>query len=588
MSVVQGTVYEAFRATAHRYPENDFLCILPQTAARYGIVARSYSYADAAREVETLEGKYRAAGAGLAHRVGLMLENRPAFFFHWLALNALGASVVPMNPEWRSAELEYLVAHSEIGVAVVPLDRVEELKRAGTASGRTLAVTTADLASLDEATSPARAAESLGAGAGRNPKAGAGPSPNPGVNPNPALGPNTECALLYTSGTTGRPKGCVLPNEYFLWAGHWYASIGGLCQVSSGCERLITPLPMSHMNAMAYSTMVMLLTGGCVVPLDRFHPDTWWDSVRESRATIVHYLGVMPAMLLGAPPEEGDREHHVRFGFGAGVSPRLHATFEQRFGFPLLEAWAMTETGAGAVMIANREPRKVGTACFGTTEPRIDYRIVDDAGQDMPANEPGELWVRGSSVAPVTGASPGAGADSPSRRFGFFREYLKDPQATAEAWSDGYFHTGDIVCVDPDGDFHFIDRKKNVIRRSGENISAVEVESVLLQHPNISSVGVTAVPDEVRGDEVMACVVPCVAVDAAGREAFAREVQQFCLDRLAYYKAPGYVGFCERLPLTATEKIQRAQLKDLGRQLLTTSSCVDLRSLKKRTSAAAA
>jgi acyl-CoA synthetase (AMP-forming)/AMP-acid ligase II len=587
MSAVKGTVYEAFRTTALRYPENDFLCILPQTAARYGIGARSYSYADAAREVETLERKYRAAGVGLAHRVGLMLENRPAFFFHWLALNALGASVVPMNPEWRRAELEYLVGHSEIRVAVVPLERVEDLKRAGSASGRTLIVNTEDLASLDEAASPARAGE--------------------GAGPNPSRGPNTECALLYTSGTTGRPKGCVLPNEYFLWAGHWYASIGGLCQVSPGGERLITPLPMSHMNAMAYSTMVMLLTGGCIVPLDRFHPDSWWDSVRESRATIVHYLGVMPAMLLGASPEEGDREHHVRFGFGAGVSPRLHATFEERFGFPLLEAWAMTETGAGAVMIANREPRKVGTACFGTAEARIDYRIVDEAGRDVGAGEPGELWVRGSSVAsatgngagtgagsgtgagaytgadPATGVRLGTGADA-APRFGFFREYLKEPQATAEAWADGYFHTGDIVSVDPDGDFHFIDRKKNVIRRSGENISAVEVESVLLQHPNIASVGVTAVPDEVRGDEVMACLVPRIAVDEAGRQAFAREVQQFCLGRLAYYKAPGYVGFCERLPLTATEKIQRAQLKDLGRQLLATSTCVDLRSLKKRTS----
>jgi acyl-CoA synthetase (AMP-forming)/AMP-acid ligase II len=559
MSVVKGTVYEAFRTTAHRYPENEFLCMLPQTAARYGIGARSYSYADAVREVETLERKYRAAGVGLADRVGLMLENRPAFFFHWLALNALGASVVPMNPEWRRAELEYLVGHSEIRVAVVPLERVEELKRAGNASGRTLTVTTADLASLDEVASTARTAEH--------------PDPSPGLG----LGPHsdTECALLYTSGTTGRPKGCVLPNEYFLWAGHWYASIGGLCQVAPGAERLLTPLPMSHMNAMAYSTMVMLLTGGCIVPLDRFHPNTWWDSVRESRATIVHYLGVMPAMLLGAPPEEGDREHQVRFGFGAGVSPRLHATFEERFGFPLLEAWAMTETGAGAVMIANREPRKVGTACFGSAEPRIEYRIiVDDTGRDVRAGEPGELWVRGS-----TGATP---------RFGFFREYLKEPEATAAAWAGGYFHTGDIVSVDPDGDFHFIDRKKNVIRRSGENISAVEVESVLLQHPNIASVGVTAVPDEVRGDEVMACLVPRVAVTEAGREAFAREVQQFCLDRLAYFKAPGYVGFCERLPLTATEKIQRAQLKELGKQLLATSTCVDLRSLKKRTSAATA
>jgi acyl-CoA synthetase (AMP-forming)/AMP-acid ligase II len=286
----------------------------------------------------------------------------------------------------------------------------------------------------------------------------------------------------------------------------------------------------------------------------------------------------MPAMLLGAPSEVGDRAHCVRFGFGAGVSPRLHATFEKRFGFPLLEAWAMTETGAGAVMIANREPRKIGTACFGAAEARVEYRIVDEAGRDVGPGQPGELWVRGSS-------GTGAGA---TPRFGFFREYLKEPEATAEAWAGGYFHTGDIVSVDIDGDFHFIDRKKNVIRRSGENISAVEVESVLLQHPDIASVGVTAVPDEVRGDEVMACVVPRVAVDEAGREGFAREIVQFCLSRLAYFKAPGYVGFCERLPLTATEKIQRAQLKELGKQLLATSISVDLRSLKKRTSAGSA
>jgi acyl-coenzyme A synthetase/AMP-(fatty) acid ligase len=377
----------------------------------------------------------------------------------------------------------------------------------------------------------------------------------------------TECALLYTSGTTGRPKGCVLPNEYFLWAGRWYAEVGGLCSVKPGEDRLLTPLPMSHMNAMACSTMVMLLTGGCIVPLDRFHPGSWWQSVREARATIVHYLGVMPAMLLGAAPDSRDQAHSVRFGFGAGVSPKLHATFEERFGFPLLEAWAMTETGSGAVVIANREPRKVGTACFGRAEARVECRVVDDAGRDVAPGEPGELLVRGAGAAP---------------RFGFFREYLKDPDATAEAWSGGYFHTGDIVSVDEDGDFHFIDRKKNVIRRSGENISAVEVESVLLQHPSIASVGVTAVPDEVRGDEVMACVVPRGEVRASEREAYSREVLEFCLERLAYYKAPGYVGFCERLPLTPTEKIQRAQLKDLGRSLLGTPVCIDVRAWKKR------
>jgi acyl-CoA synthetase (AMP-forming)/AMP-acid ligase II len=322
------------------------------------------------------------------------------------------------------------------------------------------------------------------------------------------------------------------------------------------------------MNAMAFSTMAMLLTGGCIVPLDRFHPATWWQSVRESRATILHYLGVMPAMLLGAAASERDHDHQVRFGFGAGVSPKFHAAFESRFGFPLLEAWAMTETGAGAVVIANRQPRKVGTACFGKAAPRIEYRVVDEQDAAVPPGQPGELLVRGAGPAP---------------RFGFFREYLKDPEATAQAWQGGYFHTGDIVRLDEDGEFHFVDRKKNVIRRSGENISAVEVEGVLLQHPQIASVGVAAVPDDVRGDEVMACIVPKEMPGDAARAAFAKDIVEFCLVRLAYFKAPGYVAFCDRLPLTLTEKIQRAQLKELARTLLGDPGCIDLRALKKRT-----
>jgi len=538
---VEGTVYEAFRRSAQRYPDNEFLSVLAQTAAKYSIEARSYTYADAVLEVAELERRYRAAGVGAGQRVGLMLENRPAFFFHWLALNALGASAVPINTEWRSAELEYLVGHSEMAVAVVPSERVEDLRVAGVDAEHRLVVTTPDLAMLGSASR---------------------------ARPAPAPNTDTECALLYTSGTTGRPKGCVLPNEYFLWAGRWYAGIGGLCTVSPGKERLLTPLPMSHMNAMACSTMVMLLTGGCIVPLDRFHPGTWWNSVRESRATIVHYLGVMPAMLLGARRDDSDRMHSVRFGFGAGVSPRLHAAFEERFGFPLLEAWAMTETGAGAVVIANSEPRKVGTACFGRPDARVAWRVVDEEGRDVGVDQPGELLVRSSGDLP---------------RFGFFREYLKDPDATAAAWQGGYFHTGDIVSVDADGDLHFIDRKKNVIRRSGENISAVEVESVLLQHPGIASAGVSAVPDDVRGDEVMACIVPRDLVRESERDSFARGVVEFCLARLAYFKAPGYVALCEGLPLTPTEKIQRAQLKELGRALLETGACVDLRSMKRRT-----
>ena len=539
---ISGTVYQAFRRTTVEHAQREFLHVLPQTAANYCIEARAWSYGQSAREAEVLLSRYRQAGYGHGHRVGLMLENRPAFLFHWLALNALGVSVVPISTEWRSAELEYLVAHSEISAAVVPEGRGAELTRAALAAGRPLGVTRPDLADLPQAAFPAPA------------------STAPDID--------TECALLYTSGTTGRPKGCVLPNEYFLSAGSWYGRLDGLCRIRPGRERLITPLPLSHMNAMAFSSMVMLLTGGCIIQLDRFHPGTWWESVIASGATIVHYLGVMPPMLLGAAPSRGDRDHDVRFGFGAGVSPRLHAAFESRFGFPLVEAWAMTETGAGAAIIANHEPRKVGTACFGRPGAEIEYRLVDDRGQEVAAGQPGELLVRRTGDAP---------------RRGFFREYLKEPAATEAAWAGGYFHTGDVVQLDADGDFHFIDRKKNVIRRSGENISAVEVESVLLQHPGVAAVGVTAVPDEIRGDEVMACVVPRRQLNEPERAALARELTRFCLDRLAYFKAPGYVGFCERLPLTATEKIQRAQLKALGEALLRGPACVDLRPLKKRT-----
>jgi acyl-CoA synthetase (AMP-forming)/AMP-acid ligase II len=529
--MASGTVYEAFQRTLERHGDREFLSILPETAQHYGIEARSYTYAAAADEIAALAQRYAATGLSTGHRVGLMLENRPAMFFHWLALNSLGVSAVPLNTDWREAELEYVIAHSEMVAAIVPATRVDELCRI---SG-TLAVGTENTLGF---VTRAKSAE-------------------PDVD--------TECALLYTSGTTGRPKGCVLTNEYFLGAGAWYAGIGGLCALEEGVERLLTPLPMTHMNAMACSAMAMLLTGGCIIPLDRFHPRTWWDSVRRSKATVLHYLGVMPAMLLGSEASADDKEHTVRFGFGAGVSPRLHAAFEQRFGFPLVEAWAMTETGCAAAIIASHEPRKIGTACFGRPSSKVQCRVVTPEGNDAASGEHGELWVRAAGNRP---------------RRGFFREYLKDPEATAQAWQGGYFHTGDIVFVDEDGDFHFVDRKKNVIRRSGENISAVEVESVLLQHPRIAGVGVAAVPDDVRGDEVMACVVPRGAVD--DRAGLGRELVEFCLQKLAYFKAPGYIVFCDQLPLTATEKIQRARLGELARERVALSGTLDLRSMKKR------
>jgi acyl-coenzyme A synthetase/AMP-(fatty) acid ligase len=273
-------------------------------------------------------------------------------------------------------------------------------------------------------------------------------------------------------------------------------------------------------------------------------------------------------MLIGAAKSPQDKDHSVRFGFGAGVDPALQEAFEERFGFPLIEAWAMTETGAGAVIVASEEPRHTGSRCFGRPGPELETRIVTDRGTDAAIGEPGELLVR------HTGPEP---------RYGFLREYLKDAEATTEAWRDGWFHSGDVVRRGADGSLHFIDRKKNVIRRSGENISAVEVEGVLMQHPAVKQVAVASAPDPVRGDEVFACVVtqPDVVADLA----LAEDIVRWSLSRLAYYKAPGYVAFVPAVPLTSTQKIQRGGLKELVAASLGTSSCIDTRAMKKRVAA---
>ena len=229
----------------------------------------------------------------------------------------------------------------------------------------------------------------------------------------------------------------------------------------------------------------------------------------------------------------------------------------------------MTETGAGAVIIASKEPRHIGSSCFGAEEDDVQVRIVTDAGVEAATGEPGELLVRHAGDDP---------------RYGFFAGYLKDAAATDEAWEGGWFHTGDIVRREADGALRFVDRKKNVIRRSGENISAVEVESVLMQHPLVKAVAVAAVPDAVRGDEVLACVVPAdpLATDADRQEA-ARAIVQWSLEQLAYYKAPGYVAFVDSLPLTTTNKIQRGEMKALAPTLPGTAHCVDTCAMKRKT-----
>ncbi|MDG1906647.1 MAG: AMP-binding protein [Arenicella sp.] len=541
-SMPASSVYQQLVQSASQYSELPFLHI-PANALGESENFDA-SYADTVLQADKLKAGYSDAGLRIGDRVAILFENKAEFFFHWFALNALGVCVVPVNSELMPDEVGYLLEHSDVCCAVGFEHKLEVLSAAVERFNLGIPVVADHAIGELNIIHRTEVAEQIDL--------------------------NTECAILYTSGSTGKPKGCLLTNDYFLSSGAWYRDAGGYCELKKGVERLITPLPLVHMNAMACSTMGMMMTGGCLIQLDRFHPRSWWQSVRDTKATVLHYLGVMPAILLNLPLSDSDDfSQQIKFGFGAGVNPVHHAVFEHRFGFPLIESWGMTETGCTNCITAIQEPRHVGTSCIGKQPDRLDVKLVNEQGTAVAKGEPGELLVR-------------AKGDNP--RQGFFSGYYKNQAATDEAWKDGWLHTGDIVRQGEDDSLHFVDRLKNVIRRSGENVSALEVEATLSLCEQVEAVAVTAVPDEIRGDEVIACIIPANGIEL--EESTAEEIFLQAAKALSYFKLPGYVAFVDALPLTASNKPQRAELKKLARRIVTneeqSTRYFDLRSLKKK------
>ena len=531
------TIAAAFAAAVSAHGDKPFFAVPAGDGRGYLESGFEICYAEAARQVEALTTTYHKAGYGLGHRVATLLENRPDYVLHKLALNSLGVCCVPINPEYRAGEIAYLLEHSEPEFVLGLAPRRQHLVEALAESRHRPAIVT-----------PEEFASTL-------------PKPLRPAEPGQPT-PETPASILYTSGTTGRPKGCVLSHGYEVASGARYASLGGVATLRPGRDRIYNPLPLYHANAGVFSLMAAILTGNCQIQPDRFRPQRWWHEIAETRATVVHYLGIIVPLLLGQDPSDAERAHQVRFAMGAGVEPELHTAAEQRFGFPLIELWGMTEMVR--VLGDNVEPRQVGTRAFGRAIDGVEARVVDDDGRDVGDPHPGELVIRHSAATP---------------RRGFFSGYLKDEAATELAWRDGWFHTGDTVWRGPDGMLHFVDRKKNIIRRSGENIAAAEVEALLLTHPEVQQVAVMAVKDELREEEVLACIVLRHA--APGKET-AEALLQFCLQRMAYYKAPGWIHFTREIPTTGTQKIQKHAIYPKGTDPRSLAEVLDLRTLKRR------
>ena len=537
------TLYHTLCDTVASYPDRAAYCVPPMKGRSYHPDGWEITWGQVLEGVEAKKNVYAKAGVGHGHRVAILFEQRPEFFFHYYALNALGAGIVPINPDYRIEEIKYVIEHSEATLAVCVDARLAELVSIANSISTNLEVVSFDSFPDELPLMPA---------APRHDEPDA----------------DTEAALLYTSGTTGRPKGCILTNEYFHTFGESYFYAGGRLGFREEGERLYNPLPLHHANCLSISTPAMLMSGGCVIFPDRFHASTWWKDLVATKATAVQFQGIIPNILLKLPEEPEERQHQVRFALCAGIEPSHHEVFEKRFGFPVVEMWAMSETGR--IITDNFEPRKIQTRSFGKESQWVEARVFDENDNELSPGNPGELVIRSNGAEP---------------RQGFFSGYLKNEEATEEAWKNGWFHTGDAVIQDEEGFFYFLDRKKNIIRRSGENIAAAEVEACLTAHERVKQVAVIAAPDEVREEEVMACVVAKFPEDVNGTEGqakFANELFDWCYERIAYFKAPGWVLFIDTLPLGTSAKVQKIHIFPPGIDPRQQDGSIDLRSRKKQ------
>lgn len=526
--------FRTFEAQAIAQPDAPMLIAPPSAGLSYAPNGFRKTYGDIRVEVDEIRQRFAAAGYGVGTRVALLLENRPEFFSFWLALNSLGVSILPINPDLRPAELDYQLDVADVDLIVAYSRQAPALAHIG--SGHRSVIDVSDAVPPTTKTASSQTGTS-----------------------------GDECALLFTSGSTGKPKGCILSNDYFMTLADWYVTQGGTAKIEAGKEVALTPLPMFHMNALGCTALGMIVCGGAIVPLDRFHASRWWQSISESGATIIHCLGVIPAILLRLPESRFDRDHKVKFCFGPGVDAQHKIEFEERYRIPIVEAWAMTESGGRATTTTACDDYTPGLRCVGRPRDGIEFRIVDDLGTDVARGTPGELIVR------ATGQNP---------RRGFFSGYLKEEAATEAAWAGGWFHTGDVLYEDDKGLLYFFDRKKSIIRRSGENIAVLEVEAALLGNGEIKAVAVTPVPDDLRGEEVFAFFVGAEGLDQSKQRQLAEDAVRAGAEHLAYHKLPGYIAFIDALPLSSTQKLQRGEIKAMAADLVKRGNAIDLRDLK--------
>ena len=480
-----------------------------------------HTYRDFYTGVLTTASMLQELGVSRGDRVCLFMPNCVEYLYCWFGLSAIGAISVPINTAYKRDEIAYILNNAE-AVGLVTDPSLADV--AGAAADLAPSIRHRLIRGADGVSTPGWTSFD---------QSFAGAQPLASL---PEVSPQDVSMLVYTSGTTGNPKGVQVTHEMYVAAGQGFSQ---WTQATTD-DRFFTCLPFYHANIQYYSTMGALAAGATLVIVDRFSASRFWDQVRHARATVVNFIGMMMPVLAKNPESPNDADNTVRLFYGSpAFSPEFLSEFQERFGTDIIVGFGMTET------------------CYGTIESIGEDRRAGSSGRPRQHTDPAfHNQVR--IADPETGADAGVGAvgEITIKNPAIMPGYWRNDEQNRESLRDGWLYTGDLGWIDDDNYLYFVDRKKDIIRRRGENISSQEVENVIKRNPNVLDCAVLAVPSELGEDEVKAYITPR---DGAALEPEA--IVYWCAEHLAYFKVPRYLEIRDELPRTPSLRVRKDVLR---------------------------
>lgn len=451
----------------------------------------------------------------------VMLPNNVQFMYSWVGLAKLGVIEVPVNTAYKGDLFAHILNQAKCKAIILSNDWLERLVFIQDHL-HTLqhVIVVGDYTPPDSSPFQWLSFEDLLQNV-----------PNNQVTP--TVTPQDPAVILFTSGTTGPSKGVVLSHSANFSVAHTACEL--MDYNDSDC--LYSMFPLFHVNARYTTVLVGLLAGSKVVLHNRFSASRFWEICRAEGVTAFNFMGSMLTILMKQPEREDDANNPVKKIYGAPTPPGLYEKFTKRFGLTIAEVYGSTELGTAAANALNNF--KVG-AC-GKEVPIYEVEIHDDDDLPVAPGVLGEIVVR------------------PRKSGIMFSEYYGNPEATVKAWANLWFHTGDVGYMDEEGYLYFADRKKDVVRRKGENISSYEVESVINRHPKVEECAIIGVPSELSEEEVMA-----VLVLKENEQLNPVELLHYCENHLAYFAIPRYIRVVKQFPRTPSQRVEKYKLREEG------------------------